>query len=379
MAPFKGFLAGADESAQYHGYGLSAFVKYMQENYSEKNLVKVYEHELSGSTDIVGGFNSAYGINLSDIYDDFLNAYIMGDIYNDFGVANLLGEISGTFSVNSYSDTLASFESSFPALSAKVYKIDINYQEFTEQNSMLIHSDGMKKLIYKVSGGDLSFLGSFSGDYSLTNLNEIQEENALILVVMLSHYYSESNGLLELKIEATDPADFNGVRYKLDHIDALEEVILPGGSTTTQEVSYDFTYDYGLIGEYLEGTYNNGTFEANWNYEYNWNYRSIGNMQLIIDEQSQKIISGSIHGRLESIDNPENGYETLDISFENISATYWGENDVTFSVFSSDFCDSNIISDFDEMSFYNNFHRTLTSYSCNSYTEFVIKLRKSND
>lgn len=97
-------------------------------------------------------------------------------------------------------------------------------------------------------------------------------------------------------------------------------------------------------------------------------------MQLIKDEQSQKIVSGSISGRIQSDSNPP-FYETMEISFSNIPASYWGNESVTFSVLADDFCNASIITDFDEVSTYNGFHRTLISYSCNSYTEFTIRLR----
>jgi len=375
MAPFKGFLAGAKENAQYHGYGMSAFVKYMSEQYGSDKLVKVYNYEAGNQSNIIDAFNTAYGISISDIYDDFINDYILSNIYNDFGASNLLGETNGSFSVNAAGDSLKVFEDTYPALSAKVYKIDINYNGFNDQNSLLMHSDGMKKLVYKIQGGDISFLGSSSGDYTLTNLADIQQENALILVVMVSHYYAETSGMLELKVTTSKPVAFDGVGYKVVHLPLIENVVLPDGSTITQEVNFDYTYDYGLIGEYIDGSYNAGVFEANWDYAESWNYQSKGNLEIIIDEQTQKIVNGSIHARLESISDPDNGYKTMDISFANIQANYWGDQRAEFVVTSADFCNAGIITSFDEVSYFNNFYRTLISYSCDDYSQFVIKLR----
>jgi len=375
MAPFKGFLAGATENAQYHGYGMSAFVKYMSEQYGSEKLVKVYNYEAANNSNILDGFNNAYGVAMSDIYDDFINAYILSEVYDDFGASNLLGETNGSFAINSTSDTLKVFEETYPALSAKVYKIDINYANFNDQNSLLMHSDGMKKMVYKIEGGNISFLGGSFDDYTLNNLNEIQQQNALILVVMVSQYYSESSGMLELKVATSKPVSFDGVGYKVDHLPAVENVVMPDGSIITQDVTYDYTYDYGLISEYIDGTYNDGVFEANWDYPESSNYQSIGNMQITIDEQSQKIVSGTIHARLQSYNNPENAYKTMDISFANIEANYWGDQSAQFVVSGADFCNSGIITSFDEMSYFNSFYRTLISYSCNNYTQFVIKLR----
>lgn len=375
MAPFKGFLAGANESAQHHGYGMSAFVKYMSQQYGSDKLVKVFEHEKSGNSNIIDGFDAAYGVSMRDIYDDFINAYILGNVYNDFGASHLLGESNGTFSINSAADTVKSFEETYPSLSAKIYKIDINYAGFSDQNSLLMQSNGMKKLIYKLKGQELSFLGSYGADYTLNGLQNIQAENALILVVMVCHYSVETNGSLNLKINANEPSIFNGAKYKLQNLSLLENVVRPDGSNSTQEVIYDYTYDYGLSGEYLEGTYTSGNFQASWNYPESWSYQSIGNMQLIIDEQAQKIVSGTIQARLESTDNPDQGYKTIEISFANIPARNWGEGSARFVISGADFCNTGIITAFDEVSFFNNFYRTLISYSCNSNPYFEIQLR----
>jgi hypothetical protein len=375
MAPFNGFLAGAEESAQEHGYGMSSIVKYLAQNFGTDKLVKVFENELSGSSDIVSGFNNAFGITLSDVYDDFLGEYILGNVYNDFGASNLLGGVDGTFSINSAGDTAKSFEATYPALSAKVYKIDVNYSGLTGQSSLLLQSNGMKKLIFKIQGSDVSFLGNYGADYTLINLSEIQQQNALILVVMVSTYYSENNGKLDIKVTSAQPLSFDGFKFKITDLTVLDNLYSSAtDSTTESEVNYDYTFDYGTMDEYIDGTFSGNTFSADWNVPDSWVH--IGNAQIVIDQQAQKIVSGSIEAGIESQNNPEDNYDRMEITFSDVSATYWGDNYVIFAVNGEDFCNSAFVSHFYETS--NNagyFIRTMISYSCLANTQFVVQFR----
>lgn len=226
MAPFRGMFEGAKENAQHHGYGMSAFVKYMVEKYGNDKLVKLFEHELSGSSNMGAGFTEVIPDPMSTCYTDFLDQYIKGEIYGDFGVTNLLGEISGTFTVNSANDTLKSFEMDYSGLSAKIFKIDVNHNGLNSQNSLLIKGrEGTKKLVYKLKGNDLELLANTSGEYNVSNLQQIQQENALILVVVVNQYFTDTEEEIQFKINQVAPLQLEGCRFTLKNLPAVEHLV----------------------------------------------------------------------------------------------------------------------------------------------------------
>lgn len=371
MAPFNGMQKGSESNAQHHGYGMSALIKYLADNYDPGFLVKVFEHEQSGNSDIVGGFNNALPKPMSEIYADFIHAYISGEVYADFGASSMLGNLSGTFSVNGITDTFKVFESEYQSLSAKIFKIDINYAGFTDQNSLLIKSESsIKKLIYKLKGSELTYLGSAFGDFNVLNLQQIQQENALILVVPVQHYYSGSEEKVVFQIQSTPPMQFEGCRFSLKYLPAVEHVTLPSGSTLTQDVIYDFTYDDQY---FRTGVYTNGNYWCSWD-EVDGSWRHYGSMHLIIDEQNKMIVSGTIEAAIQSNSNPDDTYKNMEISFKNIPSTSWGESEVWFGIMGSSFCNPEIITSFDENSAQTGFIRYLMSYSCSSTNSFMIKL-----
>lgn len=375
LAPFKGLLKGAEESAQHHGYGMSALIKYIANSYGQEKLVKVYQSEQNGNTDIISAFNSALTDPLSAFYPDFIDQYSQGNIYSDMGPSSLLSAVAGTFSVNAASDTLKVFESTYPGLSAKIYKIDLNYSNFSDQNSLVLKTvGGTKKLIYRLKGADFSLLGTAFGDYTITDLPSFQQENALILVIVVHQYYTDLTEKLEVKINTTPPLNIVSGRFGLKNVPCLEEIYhINTGTTSTQNVSYSYTYDDD---EYMPCTYVNGNYYASWETNPSSGFRHIGSMHLIIDEQNRKIVSGSITARIEALNDPDNYYYWVELEFQDIPATSWGGTSAWFGISGEDFCNPAIVSHFDEASASSpsNNRRILLSYECGSSTQFYIKL-----
>lgn len=375
MAPFAGMIKGAEENPQHHGYGMSALIKYIANRFGDEKLVKVFESEQNGNTDIVSAFNSALSDPLSSYYPDFIDQYSQGYIYSDMGPASLLSGLSGTFSVNNANDTLKIFESSYPGLSAKIYKIDINYTGFDDRNSLTLKTyEGTKKLIYKLKGSEMTLLGTAFGDYVITDLPTFQQENALILVVVVQQYYTDLTEKLEMKINTTPPLNIISGKFALKNVPCLEEIYyINTGTTTTQDVNYSYTYDDD---EFVPCTYVNGNYYASWETNPAGGFRHIGSMHLVIDEQNRKIVTGTITARIEAVSNPENYYYWLELELKDIPGTSWGTNSVWFAISGSDFCNPTFVPHFDEASASSPSanRRTLLSYSCSSNTSLVIKL-----
>jgi hypothetical protein len=373
MAPFAGFFKGAEGNAQnqqYHGYGMSALIKYIADKYGSDKLVKVFEEAQKGST-ILNAFNNALPVHLYDVYPDFIDQYIQGQVYSDMGPANLLSETAGEFTISAAKDTLKVFESTYPGLSAKVYKIDINYAGFTEEHSLLLKtSAGTKKLIYKLKGGELTLLGSTFGNFNVTDLPSIQKENALLLVVVVHHFYTDLKEKLEVRVNTTQPVNFGGFRFSLKNLTVVEQLIRQGITSTPTNEYYGYTHEDDF---YRPGTYSNGTYYATWD-ETISGWRHKGTIHLIIDEQNQKIISGTIDAIVDASTNSGDNFKRMEIAFSNIPATSWGESVVYFGISGEKFCDKSYVSSFYEANTQLDFVRTMLSYSCKSNTVFSIKL-----
>lgn len=122
------------------------------------------------------------------------------------GIANLLSSVDGTFTINTEDDTLKKFESNYPGLSAKVYKIEPKYSNFQDGGTLTLKtSHGTKKIIYKLKGNDLTFLGSAIGNYEVPGLKQLQQENAVVIAVVVHQCYTDMEEGLEAVVNHSQP------------------------------------------------------------------------------------------------------------------------------------------------------------------------------
>lgn len=375
MAPFGGLEAGAVGNQTNHGYGMSSIVKYIENHYGSGQLVKIF-NAIYANQSVLSAMNNNLPEPLAEFYPYFINDYILGNVYNDMGMSTIVGNSDGEFTAGNAGDTLKTFESEYPGLSAKAYKFKITYTGLTEQSSLVINTfNGTKKLIYKITSGSTELLGTALGEFVVGNLKQLQEENAMIVVVVVHQYYTTMAEKLEFKIRQAPPAQFNSGKFSLSNVPAVRKLErLPEGTVSFSDVIIGWTYD----NEFRSGTYQNGIYTANWSIEVN-GWTKSGSMVLHIDEANKKITSGEITSDYRYNAGPTTDYKIFRIKIKDVAATQWSQGSASFSVGGSNFCDLSYIYDFqygDSQKLNNTtFIGTMDSYSCQSSTSFGINLK----
>lgn len=375
LAPLEGMEAGAAGNQTNHGYGMSALIKYIENTFGIDPLVKIFG-SIFGQQSVLSAIDNNLPEPLMSFYPDFINEYILGNIYNDMGIASVVGNSAGEFESNNTNDTLKIFESEYPGLSAKAYKFKITHTGFNEQSSLAINTfSGTKKLIYKIKAGGTELLGTALGEFVVGNLKQLQQENAMIVVVVVHQYYTAMTEKLEFKIRQTPPAQFNSGKFSLSNVPAVRRLErLPEGTISFSDVFISWTYD----NSWRSGTYQNGVYTATWSVVEN-NWTKSGSMVLHIDEANKKITNGEITSDFRYNASPALDYKIFRIKLKDVPATQWNAGNATFGVSGSNFCDLTKIYDFqhgDSQKVGNTtFVGSMYSYSCQSSTSFGISLR----
>ncbi|MBN1415805.1 MAG: Ig-like domain-containing protein, partial [Bacteroidales bacterium] len=124
-SPFNGMHAGAvTGNAGYHGYGMSAFIKFLENQYGDSIIRDIYL-KIFDTFHPVEAINIATTYNLVVLWEQFLREYVSGSIYG-LGRAMVTSINSGTFRIQSEADADTSFTEDYPDLSAKVFMIRLD-------------------------------------------------------------------------------------------------------------------------------------------------------------------------------------------------------------------------------------------------------------
>jgi hypothetical protein len=381
MAPFKGMIKGGNENPQEHGYGMAALIKYIEMNYGEDKLVEMFTYGAQGNNDILGAFNESLPNPLSSFYPDFIDQYIQGNIYDDMGIANLLSSVDGTFTINAEDDTLKKFESNYPGLSAKVYKIEPKYSNFQDGSKLTLKtSHGTKKIIYKLKGNDLTFLGSAIGYYEVPGLKQLQQENAVVIVVVVHQYYTDMEEELEAVVNHSQPEIFwetCSANFYDVHMVYLRENLPDGNSVTYENTSSQSYSNNGYTGSF-EG----GVFNMEWDYVEGYTHKT-GRAEFHVNLSTNMLTYGEFEWEGRSTGNyPDENYDIVRFKVANIEARFPVSPYVAvFELNGSEFCDNATFYDFYKVNssgIPTSYMRyTLQDYSCLAETRFTIILNKS--
>lgn len=375
LAPFAGMEAGAVGNQTNHGYGMSALIKYIENKFGIDKLFKIFG-SIYSQQPVLEAINNNLPEPLANFYPDFINEYIQENVYSDMSITNVVGNSAGEFVSNNANDTLKVFESEYPGLSAKAYKFKITHTSFNSQSSLAIKTfGGTKKLIYKIKAGGTELLGTALGEFVVGNLLQLQQENAMIVVVVVHQYYTPMNEKLEFKIRQMPPVQFNSGKFVLSNVPAVRRVErLPEGTISYSDVLISWNTD----NDWRTGTYQNGVYTATWSIVTN-GWTKSGSMVLHIDEVNRKITDGEITSDSRSNATPTLDYKFFRIKLRDVPATQWNSDNATFGVSGNNFCDLSKIYDFqhgDSQKLNNTiFVGTMESYSCQSSTSFGINLR----
>lgn len=225
MVPFNSMQAGQGDvvtKARKHGCGMSAMMKYLDEEFGVAGdpavTILSYIHTELGVISkkhpveaIIAGIGSPEGLP-KDWWWDFLKKYVQGDIYNVSGnVFTQEKNISGVFDIKSDNDTLAKFPGSYPDLSAKLYRINLEHKTIDENAeielkaaSSEVAAEEVRLVLFKFDGSKLSFLKYGHLRVLIENARQLTDEGVdLIAMIVNSSYHPPdytANSAIDLEV-----------------------------------------------------------------------------------------------------------------------------------------------------------------------------------
>ena len=270
--PFNGMHAGAvSNNAGHHGYGMSAFIKFLENRYGESIIRDIYL-QIFDTRHPVEAVNIATGHNLVILWEQFLREYLAGSIYN-VQKGMFTGIRSGLFRIQSPADQSASFTHNYPDLSARLFIIRLDDTDISPSKAvhLAIDQDLCDITLFKYSNPDptIQYL-SHSTTKKLIGKSLrsfARDGHHLIAMVTNSNFtepYTNTLGVtLDITIEsmahamtlwaAPDTLDADGVSTA-----AITATVTDDTDTPVEDETVQFSADYGSLSHSSATTDANG-------------------------------------------------------------------------------------------------------------------------
>jgi len=262
---FDGLVAGGGlpgRNMRLHGYAEAPLIKYLVTHYRESALNRIYD-------DIAADKHPAEALRNSMAdpprvwWPDFIRRYISGEFY---GIQNqtFLDGVSRIFQIRSSRDTLTSWSDNYPDISAKLYRIDLEYADVPAgaQLQFAVSTSATQKenanvMLFGINQGKLEYWTQ--GDtVNVAKIRDLTQAGYDILAVVnyskLEAPYYRTDGIT-LDVRVFQPAAFTTARFKA----RIEGV---------RTYSDGSTWDAGVLyvnDKWRDGTYLDNVFQAVWN------------------------------------------------------------------------------------------------------------------
>lgn len=294
MAPFNGMQAGvSNTSEKEHGYGMSSIIKYLTEytDFGKTGIGKAYNLISKGADPVTALINNT-DIPEEEWLPDFFKKYINGEIYNQ-SIDYFLSNVNFTWDINSASDTSNVFSSSnfiiksYPDLSAKMFKINLNYEPEDTSSGMLLSMvasddiyEQLSLLVYGIKGGKSEYLGVAKiQDFEIPNLNSYYNDGMKQFLIVLvngnitsNDYLGESAIDLTVNVSSNNQGsgsnivlDFNRCSFGLSFVAKIKETTSNGTSENDSQQDWGW-YIYKASGSFSGNTFTGGFNERSGEY-----------------------------------------------------------------------------------------------------------------
>jgi hypothetical protein len=374
LAPFDGICLSLNNFgfAEDHGYGMSAVIKYLVDQYGNSVLTKVYDRLREKENCITAIINSVKD-STKTWWPDFFKEYVGGRIYGVKG--NLFAESKlGEFNINSKSDTLKIFTGSYRDLSAKIYRINLNYPDIDSsaqirfQLNTGISSEYVTVMVFGLKGDSLEYFDQ-GDDLTVKNAKDLTSQGYdLVAVVVNSLYeapYNEKSNIdLEIKVVTKPEPQLTHNRFSLG-VEVMGHWLRDDGS------EYDYRVD-PLYCFWGYGSFSGYTFQDSWDRSFDVGH-SRGHMTATVDPTLSQVTS---FNAIDTTWFTADYYDTIIVSISGsglpIYSTYGG--DLEFRVYGTQAC--NYISSFSYRDQIGNDWVEVKNFWCDSESDLVIYFYK---
>lgn len=218
MAPMNGMQKGAEDNAGYHGYGMSSVIKYLEAAHGKNIIYQIYQ-EIKADYKPVDAIQSAYEDPVL-WYEDFLRMYVLGQIYN-MPLATWVGNVEDVFRIQTEDDTLKSFTASYADLSAKIYKVGLEYPDIDSSASIRFKATGGTNEVtaFKYKSSGIEFIDNYNEEIKVEDIRVLTEQGYHLLVLVtnsrsVSPYTDEQS--ITLDIEVIEESKVESIWFDLD-------------------------------------------------------------------------------------------------------------------------------------------------------------------
>lgn len=282
LAPFNGLRKGSGTNLSLpldlrNGYGLASLIKYLVEDnrFGKLGIQKTFDKIGQGQYPLTAIMNTFDG-SFVDWFPDFIKKYINDEIYN-IPTNYFINDAHQNWIVDSEDDTLKSFKTIdiglYPDLSARIFKIELDYSGFDESQNMLfsmkgpVTEFGLSLVVFGVQENQIVYLGSaHAQDFEIPKIKEYFDYGMdKFLVVLVNSlgvqpFLSESdidftiniNPKVELPACTFDPTLYDQCKISLWVLAEKETTNENGTSSETGTLIYNT--------QIIDGSFNENTF-----------------------------------------------------------------------------------------------------------------------
>ena len=388
MAPFEGLALGAGQfwdTQNKHGHGMASLIKYLDKNYLGNQIVKKTFSTIDN--DIAPDLALYKNVDefLTVWFPDFFKEYLSGNIYelsDDYFYTNA----HHSWSINTENDTLKDFNSTevgkYPDLSAKLFRIDLNYSGFDETQNLLLSmkgpvtEDGLSLVVFGIQNGETIHLETAHAQgIEIPNLKDYYDNNMRQFLVCLVNSLGvppyEGSSDIDLSIKINDGTPSNS-GYKMFSFESTFQ----GHYSKTNDVDGLSEYDklLEIPRTVFSGEFVSGEFNGEWNDTSSTSLTNI-TLKVVLNTTQDLVKSFEYSYASQSLDSEY--YNDLFISIFGFDIPLVEENDemIKFSIsLTSDVCNNISSVDYRSKTWYLNEQRTLLDYSCDEFSEIIIQL-----
>jgi hypothetical protein len=210
---FKGAKTGndQDQSAEY-GYGMSSFIKYLTKNHGDDKLVDVYNNIYSGKSPFQS-LSEILSINVGYSWHSYLRSLLTFDLYSgDTFRSGLLISYATSehqkFIIKSVSDSLATYKSDLPDLSATIFSVDNQFSSMSDNSILEFTCKDWNFQLYKVNSTSCALIKSGKGVLTVDNFKKLTEDGYKVIAVLYNDDYDspfENSKEYEMEIRVKMP------------------------------------------------------------------------------------------------------------------------------------------------------------------------------
>lgn len=281
FAPFNGLRNGAGVNLNFpldlrHGYGISSIMKFLvEDNRFGKEGIKNTFFDIRNGQDPISALINNVDDLFTEWFPEFFKKYINNEIY-DIPTNYFSNDANEEWSVNNANDTLKIFAASeiglYPDLSAKIFKINLNYSEFSDSQNMLLSmkgpvtEGGLSLVVFGIQDGEMIYLETaLAQDFGIPNLKEYYDngmrqflvvlvnslgatpflgESDIDLTITVGSNSQSGGGPLELDYNRCELQLFSKQLYERENGSTFETETVEGFSKHGEMLSNHFVADY---------------------------------------------------------------------------------------------------------------------------------------